>query len=174
MIGVQTCALSIFGPDLRKLIGAPAHVENDATAAAHGEWQAGAAKGARDALLVALGTGIGGGIVMGGVLQRGANGFREEGFDPKGAADPLGMFRSRFRRAPEAGPVASILSLADADLGAWWTVVGPLTMIVMFLTASIPLAEARSAERRPGWAEYAARTPKLLPRLSRSVRPTIR
>ena len=61
-----------------------------------------------------------------------------------------------------------------ADLGAWWTIVGPLTMIVMFLTASIPLAEARSAERRPGWAEYAARTPRLLPRLSRSTRPTIR
>ncbi len=66
------------GPELRKLMGAPVHVENDATAAAHGEWQAGAAKGARDALLVALGTGIGGGIVMGGVLQRGANGFAGE------------------------------------------------------------------------------------------------
>lgn len=66
------------GPGLREMLGAAVHVENDATAAAHGEWQAGAAKGARDALLVALGTGIGGGIVMGGVLQRGANGFAGE------------------------------------------------------------------------------------------------
>jgi len=61
-----------------------------------------------------------------------------------------------------------------ADAGAWWTVAGPLTMIIMFLSASIPLAEARSAERRPGWAAYAARTPKLLPRVGRAAGRTIR
>lgn len=61
-----------------------------------------------------------------------------------------------------------------ADLGAWWTFVGPLTMIVMFMAASIPLAEARSAERRPGWVDYASRTPKLLPRLGRADRRTLR
>jgi steroid 5-alpha reductase family enzyme len=38
-------------------------------------------------------------------------------------------------------------------------------MTIMFFTASIPIAEKRSAERRPGWAEYAARTPLILPRL---------
>jgi steroid 5-alpha reductase family enzyme len=37
-------------------------------------------------------------------------------------------------------------------------------MLAMFLAASIPLIEERNAARRPGWAEYVARTPKLLPR----------
>jgi steroid 5-alpha reductase family enzyme len=52
-----------------------------------------------------------------------------------------------------------------ADPGAWWTGIGAVAMIVMFLTASIPMAEERSAERRPDWAAYAARTPMLVPRL---------
>lgn len=52
-----------------------------------------------------------------------------------------------------------------ADPGSWWTGVGALAMTVMFLTASIPFAEKRSMERRPGWSEYCERTPLLLPRL---------
>lgn len=66
------------GPGLRSALGPAVHVENDATAAAYGEWTAGAARGANDALLVTLGTGIGGGIVMGGELHRGAHGFAGE------------------------------------------------------------------------------------------------
>ena len=66
------------GIDLRARISNPVHVENDATLAAYGEWMAGAARGARDALMVTLGTGIGGGIVSGGTLQRGAHGFAGE------------------------------------------------------------------------------------------------
>ena len=66
------------GPELRERLGIAVHVENDATAAAFGEWKSGAAMGARDAVMVTLGTGIGGGIVMGGQLQRGANGFAGE------------------------------------------------------------------------------------------------
>ncbi|MEY3092861.1 MAG: hypothetical protein RIU67_1644 [Actinomycetota bacterium] len=52
-----------------------------------------------------------------------------------------------------------------ADPGSWWTGVGALTMTIMFLAASIPIAEKRSAERRPGWAAYKASTPLLIPRL---------
>lgn len=63
---------------LSELLGVTVHVENDATSAAHGEWRAGAAIGADDAVMVTLGTGIGGGIVMGGRLQRGAHGFAGE------------------------------------------------------------------------------------------------
>jgi len=66
------------GPSLRSSLGIPVHVENDATSAAFAEWRVGAAKGARDALIVTLGTGIGGGLVVGGALQRGANGFAGE------------------------------------------------------------------------------------------------
>ena len=53
----------------------------------------------------------------------------------------------------------------SADPGSWWMGIGALAMTVMFLTASIPLAEKRSAERRPGWSEYVARTPLLIPRI---------
>lgn len=66
------------GPLLRDQLGVVVHVENDATAAAYGEWKVGAALNAQNALMVTLGTGIGGGIVMGGVLQRGAHGFAGE------------------------------------------------------------------------------------------------
>ena len=66
------------GPELRARLGIAVHVENDATVAAFGEWKSGAAMGERDAVMVTLGTGIGGGIVMGGQLQRGANGFAGE------------------------------------------------------------------------------------------------
>ena len=66
------------GPQLREQLGISVHVENDATMAAFGEWKAGAARGAENAVMVTLGTGIGGGIVMSGKLQRGANGFAGE------------------------------------------------------------------------------------------------
>lgn len=52
-----------------------------------------------------------------------------------------------------------------ADPGSWWTGIGALAMTIMFLTASIPFAEKRSQERRPGWSEYCERTPLLIPRL---------
>ena len=57
------------------------------------------------------------------------------------------------------------LIVLAADSGAWLTGIGALSMTVMFLTASIPLAEQRSAERRPGWEAYKASTPLLVPRL---------
>lgn len=66
------------GPELRNRLGVAVHVENDATMAAYGEWKIGAARGAQNAVMVTLGTGIGGGIVMGGELHRGANGFTGE------------------------------------------------------------------------------------------------
>ena len=46
----------------------------------------------------------------------------------------------------------------------WWTAIGPLTIIALFVGASIPVMDERSAARRPGWAEYAARTPAVWPR----------
>jgi len=51
-----------------------------------------------------------------------------------------------------------------ADPAWWWTVVGPLAMTAMFLGASIPMLDGRSAQRRPEFAAYAARTSALVPR----------
>ena len=47
--------------------------------------------------------------------------------------------------------------------GWWWTIVGPLAMTAMFLFASIPMLDERSAERRPGYAEHMRRVSALLP-----------
>jgi len=49
----------------------PAGVENDGNAAALAEWQVGAARGADDVVALTLGTGVGGGLVLGGRLYRG-------------------------------------------------------------------------------------------------------
>jgi steroid 5-alpha reductase family enzyme len=46
----------------------------------------------------------------------------------------------------------------------WWTVIGPLAMVTMFLAASIPMLDDRSRARRPGYAAYADRTSVLVPR----------
>ena len=59
-------------------LGIPAYIENDASAAALGEFRFGAGKGTRHLLHATLGTGIGGGIVIEGRLYRGANGFAGE------------------------------------------------------------------------------------------------
>ena len=58
--------------------GLPCVVDNDANAAAWGEYRFGAARGYRHVLVVTVGTGIGGGIVAGGELFRGAHGFAAE------------------------------------------------------------------------------------------------
>jgi glucokinase len=58
--------------------GRPCIVDNDANAAAWGEYRFGASRGYRDVLMVTVGTGIGGGIVADGALYRGAHGFAAE------------------------------------------------------------------------------------------------
>ena len=50
-----------------------------------------------------------------------------------------------------------------ADPAWWWTVIGPLAMVAMFLAASIPMLDDRSRERRPNFAAYAKRTSALVP-----------
>ena len=75
-------------------LGIKVLVENDATCAALGEWKLGAARGATDAWVITLGTGIGGGFVSGSALQRGAHGFAGEVghmvVDPDGPLCPCG------------------------------------------------------------------------------------
>lgn len=59
-------------------LGIPVAVDNDATCAAVAEWRVGAARGCRDALVVTLGTGIGGGAIIDGRVARGHNGYAAE------------------------------------------------------------------------------------------------
>ena len=63
---------------LEAALDLPVTIENDANAAAWGEFRYGAAAGTSDMVLVTVGTGIGGGVVSNGVLLRGAFGIAAE------------------------------------------------------------------------------------------------
>jgi len=58
--------------------GVPVVVENDANAAAFGEWRYGAGRGTRYLLYVTVSTGIGGGILINGEIYRGADNLAGE------------------------------------------------------------------------------------------------
>jgi glucokinase len=119
------------GPLVAARLGRPVVVDNDATCAAWGERVAGAARGIDDVVVVTLGTGIGGGIIVGGRLMRGANGFAGEighmVVDPDGPPCPCGhrgcweRFASGTglgrlaRGAARVGAARRVLELAGGD-----------------------------------------------------------
>lgn len=59
--------------ELQKWFSLPCHLSNDANCAALGEAVAGAAKGCKNAVLLTLGTGVGGGIVLNGRIFSGCH-----------------------------------------------------------------------------------------------------
>jgi glucokinase len=61
-----------------KRTGLPIVVDNDANVAALAEHLYGAAKGAENAVMLTIGTGIGGGLILGGEIYRGAHGAGAE------------------------------------------------------------------------------------------------
>jgi glucokinase len=123
---------------LRELVaeatGRSVVVDNDANVAALAELTHGAAQGYDNFLLVTLGTGIGGGVVVGGQVVRGAHGFGAEvghfQVDPNGpmcvcgevghweavaSGNALGAL-GRARAAAGAAP--SILARVDGNVDA--------------------------------------------------------
>lgn len=119
---------------LQARLGRPVTVSNDATCAALAEHELGAGRGADVMVLVTLGTGIGGGLVVDGRLQRGANGFTGEYghmvVDPDGPPCPCGRRGCWERYASGAGlarmardavaarRAARVLDLAGGDPAA--------------------------------------------------------
>lgn len=109
----------VFAPNLQSASGAPlttmladrlgrqVELANDADAAAVGEHRLGAARGVEDFVMVTLGTGIGGGMISGGTLVRGANGFAGEighlVIDTSGPRCPCGKRGCWERYASGAG-----------------------------------------------------------------------
>jgi glucokinase len=123
--------LNIVGRLSERLGGTRTVVDNDATCATVAEWAFGAAAGASDAVMVTLGTGIGGGVIAGGHVVRGASGFGGEighmVVDPTGPVCPCGKRGcwERFasgsglgrmaREAAHAGRLEEVVSLAGGD-----------------------------------------------------------
>jgi glucokinase len=117
--------------ELEARLGVMVRVDNDATCAAWGERQMGAARGYDDVVMVTLGTGIGGGIVVDGRLARGAHGFAGEIghmiLDPDGPPCPCGQRGcwERYasgsglgrlgREAAVAGTADRVVELAGGD-----------------------------------------------------------
>jgi glucokinase len=117
-------------------VGLPVVVENDANAAAWAEYRFGAARGVPDVLLITVGTGIGGGIIAGGELFRGAHGVAGEfghvrvvpgglpcGCGRRGCFEQYCSGRALVREAralAEADPdqAAGLLALAGGDVDA--------------------------------------------------------
>jgi glucokinase len=117
---------------LTERIGLPVIVDNDANVAALGEALHGGGRGAGDQLMVTVGTGIGGGIIIGGHIYRGHYGLGAEighiVLDPDGPPCGCGnrgcweqyasgtaigrLARERVAQAPES----SLLSKAGGDV----------------------------------------------------------
>ncbi len=134
---VEFCTnLPLAGVDMRSLVMSRVKhavtIDNDGHTAALGESRFGAAKGAKDFVMVTLGTGVGGGVFLGGQLFRGHRGLAGElghtlveidGLEcPCGARGHLEAYVARpaiireGRAAAETFKGAAIKRLAGDDL----------------------------------------------------------
>jgi predicted NBD/HSP70 family sugar kinase len=64
--------------DLGELVDGHIVIENDANAAAFAEWKVGVGKAGKDIFRIAIGEGVGAGIVLNGRIWRGSHGFAGE------------------------------------------------------------------------------------------------
>ena len=127
--------LELDGVPVRDLISErvdrPVVVDNDANCALVAEAHAGAAKGARDALLLTLGTGIGGGVLAGGAVYRG-----------DGAAGELGHTLVEIDGDPcPCGNRGCLETVASG------TAIGAAGLAAAFAEPNSALGRARSAGR---------------------------
>lgn len=125
--------------ELEARVALPVTVENDANAAAWGEFMFGAGKDVEDFLLVTVGTGVGGGIVLDGRLHRGAFGIAAEighlrmvpdgilcGCGSHGCLEAYGSGSALVREAragARGGRARALLDRAGGDVDA---ITGPL------------------------------------------------
>src|ERR1700732_2884117 len=113
--------------EIERRLGARVVLENDANVAALGEQWLGAARGVPNMAVVTLGTGIGGGIVLGGKIWHGMNGMAGEfghvpvepngypgGCGSHGCAEQYSSASAIIRMAREAIATGQAPSLAKA------------------------------------------------------------
>ena len=123
-------------PILRERISLPVYAENDATLGALGEHAFGAGRGCDNMIYMTVSTGIGGGIIIGGNLYTGTNGFGGEighmTIDQNGPLDNCGnvgcleamasgtalarMAQERLSAGANTGASSVMLALAGGDI----------------------------------------------------------
>jgi len=100
--------------------GLPVFVENEANAAAMGEYYFGAAYEIRDFIFLSVGVGLGGGIMLGGKLFRGSGGFAGEighmQVDPQGALCACGRRGCWETRVSPNAVISKYLSQVSASV----------------------------------------------------------
>jgi glucokinase len=140
-----------FRDRMQERHGVPVGIDNDANAAAIGEWHAGAARGANNVVMLTLGTGVGGGLILDGKPFRGATGSGAElghivleldgppcGCGGRGhlesfAAGPAGDRAARELYGPDSGAQELVRRGQDGDADA----VSALAKIGRYLGAGI-------------------------------------
>jgi glucokinase len=129
-----------FGDVMAERLGIPVFFDNDANAAMLAEHRHGAARGARNAVMLTLGTGIGGGLIINGELFHGSHGAGAElghivvdengptcgpGCPSHGCLESLASGSALVREAERAAAEDKESGLADL-LAAGGPITGPL------------------------------------------------
>ncbi|HEY3670467.1 MAG TPA: ROK family protein [Acidimicrobiia bacterium] len=146
---------------LEDAVGLPAVVDNDANVAVLAELVHGAARGCTEVLLVTLGTGIGGGVVTGGEVRRGAHGFGAEvghfQVDPNGPVCNCGQ-RGHWETLA-SGNALGVLGRERAAAGAAPTVLAAADGSVDGITGVLigDVAQSGAADALAIVEEYAGR-----------------
>ena len=181
----------MLADDLSASLGMPVWIINDADSFALAEAQAGAGRGHANVFGLILGTGVGGGLVIGGRLIGGPGGFAGEwghgpvlaqsdlarfpcGCGQTGCLDPVGgarglerLHRALHEQTLDSRDIIAAWRAGDADAErtiACWTglLSGPLAMLVNTVGASILPVGGGLANSAP-----------LIARLDRAVRAAI-
>jgi len=101
-------------------LGLPAALDNDANCAVLGEWWVGAARGARHAIGITIGTGIGGGLILEGKLYHGASDVAGEightTIDTEGRRCKCGNYGCL--EAYASGPNIALRAVEEIEAGA--------------------------------------------------------
>lgn len=117
---------------MRQRLGVPCYVENDANVACYGEFWLGAGQGTQNMALLTLGTGVGGGVVVFGMLLRGEDGTAAElghlkvqrdgrpcGCGSRGCLEQYGSVTGMIQTAAEglaAGRESALWERCEGDL----------------------------------------------------------
>ena len=121
--------------------GLPVRLANDANAAALGEALAGCAQGAESAVIVTLGTGVGGGVVLNGKLLTGYTGAASEPGHPESALHTVAANGTvNGRTAFDAAELGDAAAKQVVDDYIHYLAVGIANLINMFFPQVIGLS----------------------------------